>query len=261
MKNLLLTIFLGILISCNQPERDNSGEEMVDSSAGIEQVYVPAIEKTSDMNQKPDFFMISISGTADLKEAVEQVKVLRSKGHPSGYLWMPDYASLSGKEMYAVFIGPFSGIDTTIQYLEHYNKSNPLTYAVKAAHSAERTSIHGKYDIRINNKRQFLILTYSTPEDEEQYFADGGEDWGWFTHDVGEYFRKHYPEEVILGGVFNSWLTPSDIKELKKELGLENFGYVLINGKNKLFVPHDMPDVVIREACGFFKLKYISGSD
>lgn len=258
IKFSLISAILFFSLSCNN--QANEQEEKTDTiSTGLsisEQEYVPDIEKTSDLNQDPDFFVINVMGTPHIKEAVEQVKALRSKGHPSGYLWVPDYASLSGKEMYSVFIGPFNMMDTSIKYLEQYRKNDPNAYAVKVGHGIERTTIMGKYDIRINDKRQFLILTYATPEDEDEYYEGGGEDWGWFTADVHDYFMKHYPDKVLFSSVFNGWLSPSDIKSLQKELSLENFGYVLINGKNKSFTPHDLPNGVISQACEFFGIEH-----
>lgn len=256
MKKQILIIPLCFIFSCGQSNQENKSDNLQDSVIANEKGVVAETDQNQEVKLKDDFFIISISGSPDLKVAVDQVKTLKEKGHPSGYLWMPDYPSLNAKDLYSVFIGPFSNMDTTIKYLEYYNKNNPLAYAVKVSQKKERITIHNKFDIRVNDKRQFLILTYSTPEDEEQYAQDGGEDWGWFTHDVSEYFRKHYPDKVIFSSVFYSWLTPFDIKQLERELGLEGFGYVLVNGKNKMFVPHDMPEGVIQAACGFFDLKY-----
>jgi hypothetical protein len=210
------------------------------------------IKKTTGYSNGSDFYIISINGTADVKEAAGQVKALKAKGHPAGYLWIPEYPSLSKKELYSVFIGPFSNIDTTILYLENYKKSNPKAYAVKVGKTNERVTIMGKYDIRKNDLRQFLILIYSTPEDEEAYT---GEDWGWFVNDVSTYFSTQYPDKVYIGSVYGSWFTKQDIKDMKQELDLEGFGYVLINGKKKLFLNHQPSSGVIAEACDFFGLE------
>ena len=257
MKNVYLIFTFSIFLSCNQQEPESSESNVIDTLKANEKEYVPEIVKTSDKNQAPDFFIINVSGTSDIKEAVQQVKALRAKDYPAGYLWIPDYESLSKSELFSVFIGPFSGIDTTIKYLEYYKKVNSNAYAVKVGHNSERTSIMSKFDIRINDKRQFLILTYSTPKDEEEYASNGGEDWGWFTNDVREYFLKHYPDKVKFSSVFYGWLSPDDINTLEKELSLQGFGYVLIKGKNKAFIPHDMPHNIIQSACIYFNLNYI----
>jgi hypothetical protein len=242
MKNLIFVLFFVPLIAYSQ--------------AGSDKNYVPDIKKT-EIKEYSSFYIISISGTADIKEAVEQVKSLKAKGHPAGYLWIPDFPSLSNKELYSVFIGPFERMDSTIEYLEKYKKTNANAYAVEASKSTTRTTVFGKFDIRKNNIKQFLILTYAKPKAEEEYFNNGGEDWGWFVGDVGEYFRKHYPDKVLMESVYNGWLLPKDIEALEKELGLSQFGYVFINGKNKSFTPHSPPDGVIIEACDFFGLKFI----
>ncbi len=256
MKNLIY-LLLGFisLFSCNSSNQSNENEK--DSSVITEQSYVPDIEKTSDKTMKSDFFIISTSATADIKEAVEQVKKLQAEKHSAGYLWMPEYESLSNKELYSVFIGPFTGMDTCIKYLEVYKKTKPDSYAVKVQHNKERVVINNKFDIRINDVRQFLILTYSTPKDEEQYTADGGEDWGWFTNDVSTYFSKNYPDKVIFGSIYNGWLSPADIKALEKEMRPEGFGYVLIKGKEKSFLTHNLPDAIISGACEFFGLENV----
>ncbi len=242
------------IFSCNQSSQTAVNEK--DSVTTKEQVYVPEIVQTSDKTMKSDFFVISISSTTDIKEAVEQVKKLQAEKHQAGYLWMPDYESLSNKEMYSVFIGPFAAMDTCIKYLEVYKKTKADAYAVKVQHDKQRIVINNKFDIRVNDVRQFLILTYSTPEDEDQYAADGGEDWGWFVNDVQTYFAKNYPDKVIFNTVYYGWLNPIDIKQLKKELQPEGFGYVLVKGKEKLFLSHNLPDEIIQAACGYFGLEY-----
>ncbi len=241
--------------SCNQSAQNTENKN--DSTTVTEQSYVPEIEKTSDKTMKSDFFIISTSATADIKEAVEQVKKLQADKHPAGYLWMPEYESLSDKELYSVFIGPFSAMDTCIKYLEVYKKTKPDAYAVKVQHKKERVAINNKFDIRVNDVRQFLILTYSTPKDEEQYAADGGEDWGWFTNDVYTYFNKNYPDKVIFSSIYNGWLSTTDIKALEKEMHPEGFGYVLIKGKEKIFLTHNLPDAIISGACEFFGLENV----
>jgi len=227
MKNLIYLLLASVsLFSCNSSNQNNENEK--DSTSITEQSYVPEIEKTSDKTMKSDFFIINTSATADIKEAVDQVKKLQAEKHPAGYLWMPEYESLSNKELYSVFIGPFTAMDTCIKYLEVYKKTKPDAYAVKVQHNKERVVINNKFDIRVNDVRQFLILTYSTPKDEEQYEADGGEDWAWFSNEVAVYFEKNYPDKVISGNIYNGWLSTSDIKALEKEMHPEGFGYVLI---------------------------------
>jgi hypothetical protein len=256
MKNLILFLCFSILFSCLYTGKDSNSNSVKDSKVVLDKTYIPEIEKTK-LPEAGSFYIISIAGTPDIKEAVKKVKELRAKGHPASYLWIPDFPSLSKKEMYSVFIGPFTQMDSTILYLEKYKKTDPNSYAVEASKSEKRTTIFGKFDIRINDLRQFLILTYAKPKDVEEYYNNGGEDWGWFVGDVGDYFRKYYPDKVMMESVYNGWLLPKDITALEKELSLSQFGYVLINGKNKTFLEHNMPSGIIQGACEFFGIKYI----
>ncbi|MEN8119036.1 MAG: SPOR domain-containing protein [Bacteroidota bacterium] len=240
MKNIcLLVVCLFFIFSFNENIESQEKKE-------------PNITKVDDSKYPYGFYMINVSASASVNEAVQQVQELQKKGHPAGYLWLPDYKSLSDKELYAVFIGPFMGRDTCIKYLNYYQKEEPKAYAVKAEHSKRRVTIHNKFDIRVNGKKQFMILTYATPEDSKEYAKGGGEDWAWFVNDVATYFDKYHADNVFFGRVYYSWLNKKDIAKLVEELELEDFGYVLIKGKEKSFTPHDMPDGVISEACDFF---------
>jgi hypothetical protein len=259
MKKSITCALLIFIASCGQTN-DQGNDQLADSLSVPKQGERVNVPSGSEMERvKPDssgFYLINISATAIENDAVEQVKELKSKGHPAGYLWIPDFQSLSRKELFSVFIGPFPNLDSAVLYLEDYKKYDPKAYLVKAENSNKRTTVLGNFDIRINDVRQFLIFTYARPEQEEAYYEEGGEDWGWFVGDVQEYFHKNFPGKVFLASTFNSWLTEKDIKALEKELRLEGFGYILINGKKKSFYPHEPSEGVIRNACEFFGLEY-----
>ena len=48
---------------------------------------------------------------------------------------------------------------------------------------------------------------------------------------------------------------PEEMSYLEKNLKLEGFGYIVINGNKVAFIEHNMPDEVISEARKFFGLK------
>ena len=208
-----------------------------------------------------DFWIISITGSPDVKIAEREVEKLKGKGHKAGYLWVPDYESLSGKQVYVVYIGPFDDRDECVKYFGKCKKDYKDCYAVKVSHDKTRVVIFNKFDIRINDVKQYLILIYATPEDEEEYAENGGEDWGWFVNDVSEYFGKNYENKVYIESVYGSWFTDQEIQKLKQELELDGFGYVLVKGNSKMFVAHDMPDGVISSACDFFGLEFRNRGD
>jgi hypothetical protein len=244
-------ILCGVTCILSGKDNRNSGDiPDVDKSTTAE------IEQTSDKTIGHDFFIIPMMRTADAGNAAKNAWKLRDKGLPSGFLWIPDYHSLERSELFQVFIGPFNDLGTAMKYLEEIRKTDKNAFVQKAGHSPDRMTVKDKFDIRINGKKQFLILTYSKPEDEKRYADAGGEDWAWFINDVYQYFHDHYPDSVLMSSVQNGWLSPSEIRALESELSLENFGYVLIRGKNKVFIPHSMPEEVIRSACKFFTIEY-----
>ena len=66
------------------------------------------------------FYMIATGAFGSEDEAKEKVNSLRSIGfNNTGYLWIPDYSSLSGKKYYSTFLGPF---ETEEDCLNQFNQ-------------------------------------------------------------------------------------------------------------------------------------------
>jgi hypothetical protein len=89
----------------------------------------------------------------------------------------------------------------------------------------------------------------------EDYYNQGGEDWGWFVDDVTNYFNKYYPDVIIKSAY--DYLDNEEIKKLIKELKPDGFGYVLIKENKKMFLETDVSQTIITETCSFFDYKYI----
>ncbi|MEO8934040.1 MAG: SH3 domain-containing protein [Xanthomarina sp.] len=104
-------------------------------------------------------------------------------------------------------------------------------------------------DLQLNSKK---ILIYSTPQVENEYAEQGGDDWGYFTDKVLTYFIEKHPG-VELSEFYSNNLSSKEIEVFKKELNLEGFGYVLIDGDRSQFLVHNMYDEIIVDACAFFK--------
>ncbi len=86
-------------------------------------------------------YIICSSACYTEKEAKRRVKMLKKKGYNSGYLWIPDYPSLSGTKMYVVYIGPFKSRRSCIVHLRKYQKVNPKAYAVLVSNKPDRVEI------------------------------------------------------------------------------------------------------------------------
>lgn len=255
MKILVLSLCLSIaMIACNSTA-DQDGENVNDTIAvsdiGNDQVIESIIARTTDENMSVPFYIISVEGIADENEAASHADELLETYDKVGYLWIPDYESLSGKELFAVFLGPYDTEKDCIAALEEYKKTNKAAYGVLVNHEKTRKELHGCYDIRIDGKKQNLVLIYSTPEDEDAYAEEGGEDWGWFVNDVSGYFSNNQ-KNIEFGSVYYGWLTESQITALENEIHPEGFGYIGIKGNEKIFISHDTPDSVIGSLCDFF---------
>lgn len=256
MKAISFLIILSFLaFSCSGEEKSTkTGEKSSEVIDSTETQEVPKITNNLP-DPKTGFWIINLSATETEQQAIASVIKLRETDPLFGYLWIPDYATLSGKELFAVFKGPYLDMKECIVTLVEYQKIDPKAYAVRVEQEGKlRKSVYGIYDIRNNKIKQNLVLTYATPEDEENY---EGEDWGWFVNDISTHMVENY-SDIYFDSVFRSWLQENDIKKLQKELQPEGFGYVCIKKTGeKIFIPHDMPSVIIPEMTEFFGYKKV----
>jgi uncharacterized protein YecT (DUF1311 family) len=77
------------------------------------------------------------------QEAADRAGALRRDGWDAGYLWIPDYRSLSGTRMYAAFIGPapLSKEGDAQRLLRERKKKDSGTYGLKLDTSGPRVSL------------------------------------------------------------------------------------------------------------------------
>lgn len=135
--------------------------------------------KWDSLNNDGDYYIINFSSgnTKDEAQKVTEATLPISEG--AGYLWIPDFASLSGKEIYSVFLDQSKDMFSIMESLQLHKAQFPGIYAVRVNHSKERWVAYSPIDIRINGEKQKMILTHARPEEEEAYYNDGGEDWMW----------------------------------------------------------------------------------
>lgn len=95
-----------------------------------------------------DFYGIFIGATKNEIDAKKRVKDILSMNYPANYLWIPDYKSLSGAEMYGIYIGPYYNLDEFSRQVENYRKSNPSAYGLLVSNSNERVEIRGPGKIK-----------------------------------------------------------------------------------------------------------------
>lgn len=92
-----------------------------------------------------DCYIIVTGSFADEYYARDYVNTMRNEGHPnSGYLWIPDYPSLSGKQFYATFIGPYQSYDECENSLRTLKVNSRFWYGKKVSYNPDQIEIRIK---------------------------------------------------------------------------------------------------------------------
>lgn len=86
-------------------------------------------------------YIICTSACFTEDEAIRRSYQLRRKGYRTGYLWIPDYPSLSGARMFVIYTGPFSSRSKCIEELRKYQRIDRKAYAVLVSHKSKRIDI------------------------------------------------------------------------------------------------------------------------
>ncbi len=106
------------------------------------------IQETKDTN---DFYILSTVSVASESQAKSKAENLQDEGYDAGYLWIPNYNSLSGAPKYLVFIGPF---DTPIECgikTENYRKIDTTAYGFLVSKKNKRVIISDKHTYYVTN--------------------------------------------------------------------------------------------------------------
>lgn len=81
-----------------------------------------------------DFYMIVTGAYLYRSDAAKEVQRLRAMGYSNaGYLWIPDFPSLSGKQNYATFLGPYNSKNECLKELQHLPRNQKFWYAKKVS--------------------------------------------------------------------------------------------------------------------------------
>ncbi|MDJ0616825.1 MAG: YARHG domain-containing protein [Calothrix sp. MO_192.B10] len=80
------------------------------------------------------FYFLADSAYSDAQNAMKQVQILQTRGYlQAGMFWIPEYANLSGKKLFAVYANKFSDRNSCINLLKTYGGSNPKSYCAFAS--------------------------------------------------------------------------------------------------------------------------------
>ena len=114
------------------------------------------VVKSSELNEKSEyqdpFYIITTAATKNEELAKEMVLKLSMKGYKSGYLWIPDYKSLSGNDYFSVYIGPFKTAKDCAEFVELYRGKEPGAYGQLVSNDSVRVEIRGLGDVPTDKK-------------------------------------------------------------------------------------------------------------
>lgn len=99
--------------------------------------------KPQKSKKEKAFYVVNIIAVS--RESVARAKVaeLKKKGYDAGYLWIPDYASLSGKKLYSVYIGKYDTQQECEKATEKLRKKFSDAYGSKVSQEKESVFIKG----------------------------------------------------------------------------------------------------------------------
>jgi len=100
-------------------------------------------DNTETQNKGGSFYIISAAAVKTEAQAKSKASELRINGNSTGYLWIPDYASLSGARFYCVYIGPFSSQQDCEVATENYRRLYPEAYGLLVSQDKKRVQING----------------------------------------------------------------------------------------------------------------------
>jgi len=91
---------------------------------------------------KSDCFVIVTGSFSYETDARNDVLRMKNEGYSNaGYLWIPDYPSLSGKQFYAPFIGPFQTYEECQNSLRSLSKTGRFWYGKKVSYDNTQVEI------------------------------------------------------------------------------------------------------------------------
>jgi len=93
--------------------------------------------------QNGGFYIVCVTAVKSEEKAKSSCDELKKKGHQAGYLWIPDYASLSGAKLFSVYLGPYSTQYDCEVATDEYRKDHPEAYGLLVSQEHKRVQING----------------------------------------------------------------------------------------------------------------------
>lgn len=160
------------------PIRSNTVSVLEDGLDGTQPNSSSTISKPSNNNQpnmnqaeqhidSGAFYIINVAAYNKESQAKAKASELKKNGISSGHLWIPDYASLSGAQLYSVYIGPFFTQYDCEVATEEYRKKHPGAYGVLVSQDRKRVQIYGIGKVTVTPKESTPITINDTQQEGE----------------------------------------------------------------------------------------------
>ena len=116
----------------------------------MDDFYVDHQVKNQTVLPEPEpFYIINTMACRKENDAVNATQKLINEGYRAGYLWIPDYNSLSGKEYYTVYLGPFYSQYECEVEVEKYRRIQPTAYGLIVNQENKRIKITGVGKVKV----------------------------------------------------------------------------------------------------------------
>ena len=131
--------------------KENTKDKNKGENESSQQVANTDISPERPQIKKDPFYAIMVGAPKTDKEAKARIMMLKGNGFAADYLWIPDYASLSGARLYAVYIGPYTTQQECEVATEEYRKKHPNAYGLLVSQDRRRVQINGIGKVKVTD--------------------------------------------------------------------------------------------------------------
>lgn len=114
----------------------------------------------SKAQKQPPYYIINVAAVKTESEAKNKALEILNKGYKSGYLWIPEYASLSGANFYSIYIGPFATQYECEVATEEYRKKHPEAYGLLVSQENQRVQINGLGKVVVSKNKTLQDVAF-----------------------------------------------------------------------------------------------------
>lgn len=152
--NIELTEYTSSNISahCNLALQGNCYAGQMNNTDGRHLKMTMCEGAPSNVLSNDAFYIVNVAAVKTESQAIAKATKLKNTGNSSGYLWIPDYASLSGAQFYSVYIGPYSTQYDCEVATEEYRKIHPDAYGLLVSQDRKRVQINGIGKVIVTQK-------------------------------------------------------------------------------------------------------------